>query len=64
VQTAVIAATAAAVGLLGVIIAKKRSGKSDDEIKDDLKRSVCSIARVAHFCMLHYSWPTDLIALA
>jgi hypothetical protein len=38
-KTAVIAATAAAVGLLGVIIAKKRSGKSDDEIKDDLKRS-------------------------
>ena len=42
-------------GLLGVIIAKKRSGKSDDEIKDDLKRSVCSIARVAHSCMLHCS---------
>lgn len=31
-------------GLLGVVIAKKRSGKSDDEIKDDLKRSVCRVA--------------------
>jgi hypothetical protein len=40
VQTAVIAATAAAVGLLGLIIAKKRSGQSDEDIKADLKRSV------------------------
>jgi hypothetical protein len=50
VQTAVIAATAAAVGLLGIIIAKKRSGESDEDIKADLKRSVRKrqLQRFAH----------------
>lgn len=38
-------------GLLGVVIAKKRSGQSDEDIKADLKRSVRSWLLSKHACV-------------
>ena len=42
-QQLAIPAAAVGVALLGVVVVKKRSGKSDEEIKSDLRGAVRSI---------------------